>query len=109
VSTGDTVVCYLVFPAHGNQLVEPFVYYCGNLDIQSDYNTCPVIPYHQQDRSKQSPQISFAHILSTDTYNIGFFCKHGNIVYVQRPGNHSIVFDNIHQRHALRIAVHHRS
>jgi hypothetical protein len=109
VLAGDTVVCYFVFPAHRNQLVESFVYYCGDADIQSNYNPCTVIPYYQQDGSEQSPQIGVTNILPADTDNIGFFCKHGYIVYVQRPGNHSVVFDNIHQCNALRIVVHHRA
>jgi hypothetical protein len=93
---GDTAVCHFLFPAQGNQLAESSVYYNRNIDIQSSRNSIPVIPYNQQNGSKQSPQIGAAHILPADTYHTGFFCKHGYIVYVQRPCNNSVISDNIH-------------
>jgi hypothetical protein len=82
VFAGDIAVYHFFFPAQRNQLVESPVYYSGNIDIQSNCNSIPVIPHNQQDWSKQGSQIRIAYILPVDTYDIGFFCKYRDIIYV---------------------------
>jgi hypothetical protein len=109
VPARDIAVCYFVFPVERNQFVESPVYYRRNIDIQSDYYSISVVPHNQQNGSKQGTQVSIAYILSVNTYHTGILCKYRYIVYVQRSGNNSCVFDNIHQRHALRIVAYHHS
>jgi hypothetical protein len=48
----DIAVCNFFFPAQGNQLVESFVYYYGDIDIQSNYNSVSAVSHNQQDGSQ---------------------------------------------------------
>jgi hypothetical protein len=109
VPARDIAVCHFVFSVERNQFVESTVYYCRNIDIQNDCDSVLVVSHNQQNGSKQGTQIGITHILSVDTYHIGILCKYRYIVYVQRSGNNSCVFDNIHQRNALRIVAYHHS
>jgi hypothetical protein len=109
VFAGDIAVCHFFFPPERNKLDKSFVYYYGNIDIQSNRNSIFVIPHNQQNRSKQSSQIGFTDILSADTYDISFLCKYWYIIYVQRPGYNTFVFDNLNQYNALRTAAYHLS